>query len=95
MTEQLATAIVSASAAVITAVVALILSYRGFTSIDNRFASLDNRFASIENRLTSLEARVDRRFDAVEADLKEFFRTQAEFDKRLARIEDKLGIPPH
>lgn len=69
MTDQSATAIVSANAAVITAVVALVLNHRAFITI--------------ENRLTSFETRVDRRFEAVETDLKASFKTQVEFDKRL------------
>ncbi len=37
----------------------------------------------------------NRRLDAIETDLKEFFKTQVEFDRRLGRIEDKLAnLPP-
>ena len=42
------------------------------------FASIDSRFASVERRL-----------DTMQADLKEFYRTLAEHDKRISRLEDK------
>lgn len=53
---------------------------------------------------TSVNRRIDdqnRRIDTialdlreVRTDLKQFFEIQADFDKHLGRIEDKLGIPP-
>lgn len=51
--------------------------------------SLRIEFAS---RLDGLQSEVHRRLSAIESDLKDFFKVQAEFDKRLARIEDKLNI---
>ncbi len=32
---------------------------------------------------------IERRLEIIEQDLKQFFRSQAEFDKRLQRVEDK------
>jgi len=32
---------------------------------------------------------IERRLELIEQDLNQFFRSQAEFDKRLQRIEDK------
>jgi hypothetical protein len=94
MNPATANAMISAAAAVITAVVALILNYRGFASIDSRFASLENHIGGLSQEIRDLRAETNRRFEAIESDLKEFFKVQAEHDKRLARIEDKLGIPP-
>jgi hypothetical protein len=49
-----------------------------------RFESLagetNRRFGTIENRLS-----------AIESDLKDFYKAQAEFDKRLSRIEERLN----
>ena len=73
----LVAAITTAGSAAV-AITALILGYRGFASIDARFASIDARFASIERRL-----------DAMQADLKEFYKILAEHDKRIQRLEDK------
>ena len=65
-------------------------------SINSRFASVDARFASIDARFASFEASVERRFasierrlDAMQADLKEFYRILADHDKRISRLEDK------
>ena len=33
--------------------------------------------------------RIERRLEIMESDLKEFFRTYAELDKRVQRLEDK------
>ena len=33
--------------------------------------------------------RVEKQLDLIQADLKEFFRTLAELDKRVQRLEDK------
>jgi uncharacterized protein YdaU (DUF1376 family) len=44
---------------------------------------------TLENRIAAMEARFDRRFEAIEADLKQFFKVQAEHDKRIQRLEDK------
>jgi len=104
MTETVIVALISAGSSALVAITALVLNYRGFAAIDSRFAALENsvngRFASIENRITSLENRVesrfadlenriDRRLDALQADLKEFYRLLAEHDKRISRLEDK------
>jgi hypothetical protein len=93
MTETVSVALISAGSSALVAITALILNYRGFASIDARFAALENsvngRFASIENRITNLENRIDRRLEAIEADLKEFFRMLAELDKRMSRLEEK------
>ena len=66
MTETVIVALISAGSSMLVAITALILNYRGFASIDARFASVDARFASIERRL-----------DAMQADLKEFYRLLA------------------
>ena len=62
-----------------------------FASIDARFAALEgsvnSRFVSMENRMTNLENRLDRRLDAMQADLKEFYRLLAEHDKRMSKLE--------
>jgi len=85
---QLYTAIVSASATMITAIVALILNQRGFTllskRIDDTNANFNQRFADVNSRLDRIDARMDR----FEGDLKEFFKVQAEHDKRIQRLED-------
>jgi hypothetical protein len=75
-------AIISATSSAAVAITALILNQRGFAAIDSRFASL-------ESRIASMEARFDRRFEAIEADLKEFFKVQAEHDKGIQRLEDQ------
>jgi hypothetical protein len=36
-----------------------------------------------------MEARFDRRFEAIESDLKEFFKVQADHYKRIQRLEDQ------
>jgi len=70
-------------------ITALILNYRGFASIDARFAALEasinGRFASVDSRFASIE----RRLDAMQADLKEFYKILADHDKRISRLEDK------
>lgn len=82
MSENVLTAIISASTSTAVAVTALILAYRGFGSIESRLAAL-------ENRMSAIEARLDRRLDAIQADLKEFYRILTEHDKRIQRLEDK------
>lgn len=82
MRENVLTAIISASTSTAVAVTALILAYRGFGSIENRLGAL-------ENRMSGIEARLDRRLDAIRADLKEFYRILTEHDKRIQRLEDK------
>ena len=80
MSDTVIVALISAGASALVAVTALILNYRGF-------ASIDARFASVENRITNLENRIDRRLEAIQADLKEFYRLLAEHDKRISRLE--------
>lgn len=67
----------------LTAIVALVLNHRGFTALDNRITGTHRRIDDVARRL-----------DGMQTDLKDFFKTQADFDKRLGRIKDKLGIPP-
>jgi hypothetical protein len=83
MDSNVLTAAISAGAAVVTAAIALIVNNRGF-------AMLGDRINDQSKRIDDTNTRLGR----VEADLKDFFKTQADFDRRLARIEDKLGIPP-
>lgn len=78
MNPNILTTAISTAGAVITAVVALVLNQRGFTSL--------------ENQIRDLRGETNRRFERIEADLKEFFKAQTEFDKRLGRIEDKLNL---
>ena len=93
MSDTLIAALISAGGSVLVAMTALILNYRGFVSIDARITSLDNRITSLESRIDSrfanLEDRIERRLDAMQADLKEFYRLLAEHDKRISRLEDK------
>jgi hypothetical protein len=42
------------------------------------FSSIDGRFISVERRL-----------DIIQNDLKEFFKAQADHDKRISKLEDK------
>jgi len=81
MNPDILAAIISAASSAAVAITALILNQRGFTTIENRFTAL-------EGRITAMEARFDRRFEAIESDLKEFFKL-AEHDKRIQRLEDK------
>lgn len=74
LTDTVMVALISAGGSVLVAITALILNYRGSASIDSRFASVDGRFASIERRL-----------DAMQADLKEFYRLLA--DSRQAALQ--------
>ena len=89
MSDTVIVALISAGASALVAITALLLNYRGFSSIDARFATLENsinsRFASVDGRFASIE----RRLDAMQADLKEFFKILAEHDKRISRLEDK------
>jgi len=80
MNSDVLTAAISAGAAVVTAVVALVLNHRGFTML--------------ENRINSIDTRLSQELRDVRTDLKQFFQIQADFDKRLSRIEDKLNLPP-
>ncbi|MBV8731264.1 MAG: hypothetical protein JO336_15760 [Acidobacteriia bacterium] len=82
MNPSVLTAAISAGAAVITAVVALLVNHRGFTLLDKR---IDDQ----ARRIDDLRADTSRRLTTIEGDLKEFFRVQAEHDKRIQRLEDK------
>jgi len=80
MSETVIVALITAGTSALVAITALLSNYRGFASIDARFASLEsamnNRFASVEQRLNIMQA-----------DLKEFYKVQAEYDKRISRLE--------
>jgi hypothetical protein len=97
MSTDVLTALISAGAAVITAVTALLLNYRGFSSIESRLTALESstnaRSLALESstnaRFLALENRMDARFNAIQADLKEFYRLLAGYDKRIQRLEDK------
>lgn len=82
MSDTVIVAMISAGASALVAITALILNYRGFASIDARFSSLDGRITGLENRL-------DSRLAGIQADLKDFYRTLADLDKRVSKIEDK------
>jgi hypothetical protein len=76
-------AAIHAASSAAAAITVLILNQRTFTTIENLITGL------------SQDIRELRAADqATRCDLKEFFKTQAELDKRLSRIEDKLGNPP-
>jgi hypothetical protein len=63
------------SAGAVTAIVALVVNAREFTLLDKR--------------IDDLRADTNRRLTTIESDLKEFFRVQADHDKRIQRLEDK------
>lgn len=84
MSDAVLIAVIGAGGTFLTAVVALIVNYRGFASLDGRMLALENRF---DSRLASLENRLDR-------DIKDLTGAVNELDKRLTRVEDKLGIQP-
>jgi len=86
MNPNVLTAAISAGAAVITAIVAILTNARGFTLLSKR---IDDTNANLGTRMTNLENRTDARLATIEADLKEFFKVQAEHDKRIQRLEDK------
>lgn len=75
-------ALISAGSSALVAITALLLNYRGFTSIDNRFTA-------VENRVTNLENRLDRRLDAIQAGIKEFYRILADHGKRISKLEER------
>ncbi|MDQ2947307.1 MAG: hypothetical protein M3Y27_15475 [Acidobacteriota bacterium] len=78
MDPNLTTAIVSASATALVAIVALIQNSK-------RFEEMGKRIEDVGKRID----RVEKQLDVIQSDLKEFFRTLAELDKRTQRIEDK------
>jgi hypothetical protein len=90
MNPNVLTAAISATATMLTAIVALLLNSRGFSLLDKRIDDQSKRIDDTRADLHQLGGRLDR----IETDLKEFFKAQTDFDKRLGRIEDKLGIPP-
>ncbi len=101
MNPNVLTTAITAGAAVLTAIVALLLNHRGFAMLDNRISDTNRRIDDTNRRIDDLRAdtnhrfdETNRRIDTLQGDLKEFFRAQIEYDKRLGRIEDKLGIPP-
>lgn len=52
---------------------------------------------SVNRRIDDQNRRIDivaQDLPEVRTDLKQFFEIQADFDKHLGRIENKLGIPP-
>jgi hypothetical protein len=54
-------------------------------------AEFGSRFDELGRRIGAVEADIA----GMQGDLKEFFKTQVEFDRRLGRIEDKLtNLPP-
>jgi demethoxyubiquinone hydroxylase (CLK1/Coq7/Cat5 family) len=98
MDASVLTAAISAGAAVLTAIAALVANHRAFGILDSRINDIGRRFDDQNKRFDIMaqdlrEVRADLR--DMRTDLKEFFKIQADFDKRLSRIEDKLGIPPH
>lgn len=103
MSETVIVALITAATSALVSITALVLNYRGFASIDARVASLESsvsgRFAALENsvngRFASLESSMNNRFASVEqrlnimqTDLKEFYKVQAEHDKRISRLEE-------
>jgi len=75
-------AIISAASSAAVAITALLLNQRGF-------AQLDKRIDDLRSDLNQFRADTNHRLDRIEVDLKEFFKVQAEHDKRIQRLEDK------
>jgi hypothetical protein len=84
MDSNVLTAAISAGAAVVTAAIALIVNHRGFGLLSERINDQARRIEAL-----TLDIR------EVRADQKQFFLAQADLDKRLGRIEDKLNISSH
>ena len=82
MTTEVLTALISASAAVTTAVFALVLNHSAFTA-------LDNRISDTNRRIDGFKAEILRHLERIESDLKEFFKIQADHEKRIQRLDDK------
>lgn len=78
MDPNVTTAIVSACATALVAIVALIQNSKRFDEIGKRFDDFGKRIE-----------RVEKQLDVIQSDLKEFFRTMAELDKRVQRLEDQ------
>ena len=91
MSETVIVALITAGTSALVAITALLLNYRGFASIDARFASLESsvngRFSSLEGTMNNRFASVEQRLNIMQADLKEFYKVQAEHDKRISRLE--------
>jgi hypothetical protein len=83
MDSNVLTAAIGAGAAVATAIVAILANHKGFSLLDKR---IDDQAPRIDAMAQDVRE--------IRADQKQFFQIQADFDKRLGRIEDKLGIPP-
>jgi septal ring factor EnvC (AmiA/AmiB activator) len=97
MDPNVLTAAISAGAAVLTAMAALVANHRAFGILDSRISDQGKRIDDQSKRIDTMaqdlrEVRGDLK--DIRADLKEFFKIQSDLDKRLGRIEDKLGIPP-
>jgi predicted nuclease with TOPRIM domain len=78
MDSNLTTAIVSAGATALVAIVALIQNSKRLEDMGKRFDDMAQRIG-----------RVEKQLELIQSDLKEFFRTLAELDKRVQRLEDK------
>jgi hypothetical protein len=91
MSETVIVALITAGTSALVAITALLLNYRGFASIDARFASLESsvngRFSSLEGTMNSRFASVEQRLNVMQTDLKEFYKVQAEHDRRISRLE--------
>jgi hypothetical protein len=85
MDNNIATALISGGGSVLVAITALILNYRGF-------AAMDGRFGSLEARMTSFEARVDARFNSMQADMKDLNKTMTAMEIDVALLNDKVGL---
>ena len=63
------------------------------SSVNGRVAALENsvngRVAALESSMNSRFASVEQRLNIIQTDLKEFYRVQAEHDKRISRLEDR------
>jgi len=69
VTQEIATAAISAASSVVIAVVALILNYRGFTSLDNRMLRLEQRMDTFQHDLTEFyksQGELDKRITRLE-----------------------------
>ena len=85
MDANLTTVIVTASGSTLVAIVALILNSKRFEDMGKRFDDLGKRFDDMGARMD----RIERRLELIEADLKEFYRSLGEHNKRIQRLEDK------
>jgi hypothetical protein len=88
MNPNVLTAAISAGAAMVTAIVALIVNSKGFGLLDRRIDDQSRRIDDLRTDTSRRFDETDRRFDRIEADLKEFFKVQAEHEGRIQRLED-------